>query len=108
MSPKSYRNCRTYTDEVRQRVVAMVQAGTPISEVSETMDIPRRSIANWVKPAEGTASETSGASEDAPSYDALATEVQALRTELAQLREDNALLGKASAYFAQHAQTRRW
>jgi transposase len=106
MPSRNYRSCRTYTDEVRQSAVAMVQAGQPISAVAETLAIPRRSIVNWIKRANG-AVEPPHPPPEPPPYDALETEVRALRAEVAQLREDNDLLGQASAYFARHAQTRR-
>jgi transposase len=106
MASRDYRSCRTYTEEVRQSAVAMVQAGQPISAVAATLAIPRRSLVNWVNRAKGQAG-TSRAPTEAPSYAALDAEVRALRAEVAQLREDNELLGKASAYFARHAQTRR-
>jgi transposase len=85
----------------------MVQAGQPISAVAETLAIPRRSVVNWVKRAEQRATPP-GASVAPPTAEALEAELRALRAEVAQLREDNELLGKASAYFARHAQTRRW
>jgi transposase len=106
MASRGYRSCRTYTDEVRQSAVAMVAAGQPISAVAATLAIPRRSLVNWVKRASGEASAPAPPSEK-PTYDALEAEVRALRAEVAQLTEDNDLLGKASAYFARHAQTRR-
>jgi transposase-like protein len=84
----------------------MVQAGQPISTVAETLEIPRRSIVNWVNRAR-TEAPVHHPSAEKPTYDALEAEVRALRAELAQLREDNDLLGNASAYFARHAQTRR-
>lgn len=105
MASRRYRSCRTYTDEVRQSAVAMVQAGQPISAVAETLAIPRRSIVNWVNRAQ--AQGTRRPPSEPPSYEALEAEVRALRAELARLKEDNELLGKASAYFARHAQTRR-
>jgi transposase len=106
MPSRSYRSCRTYTEEVRQSAVAMVQAGQPISAVAETLAIPRRSLVNWVNRAKGQETAARPPAES-PSYEALDAEVRALRAEVAQLREDNELLGKASAYFARHAQTRR-
>jgi transposase len=84
----------------------MVQAGQPLSAVAETLAIPRRSLVNWVKRATGEAAVPRPPAET-PSYEALDAEVRALRAEVAQLKEDNELLGKASAYFARHAQTRR-
>ena len=86
MSPRGYRNCRTYTPEVRQSAVAMVQAGTPVSAVAETMDIPRKSIVNWVKRAK-QAPAPARAPADPPTYEALESEVRALRAEVAKLRE---------------------
>lgn len=107
MPSRTYRSCRTYTEEVRQTAVAMVQAGEPISAVAETLAIPRRSLVNWVKRAERAGVTATSPPPASPSYDALDAEVRALRAEVAQLKEDNDLLGKASAYFARHAQTRR-
>ncbi len=107
MASRGYRSCRTYTDEIRQSAVAMVQAGQPISAVAETLAIPRRSIVNWVKAAERAGVTAASPPPEPPSYDTLEAEVRALRAEVAQLKEDNDLLGKASAYFARHAQTRR-
>lgn len=104
MASRGYRSCRTYTDEVRQSAVAMVQGGTPISAVAETLAIPRRSIVNWMNRASQAVPAPPA---EPPSYEALEVELKALRAEVAQLREDNELLGKASAYFARHAQTRR-
>lgn len=107
MSSRNYRSCRMYTVEVRQSAVAMVQAGQPISAVAETLAIPRRSLVNWVKAAERAAVTAASPPPEPPSYEILDAEVRALRAEVAQLKEDNDLLGKASAYFARHAQTRR-
>lgn len=107
MAPRGYRSCRTYSDEVRQSAVAMVQAGQPISAVAETLAIPRRSVVNWVKRAEQHGAVASRPLTEPPSYEALEAELRVLRAEVAQLREDNELLGTASAYFARHAQTRR-
>jgi transposase len=106
MTPRGYRSCRTYSPEVRESAVAMVQAGTPISAVAETLAIPRKSIVNWVNRAKQQPPAARPAA-DAPTSEALEAEIAALRAELAQLKEDNDLLGKASAYFARHAQTRR-
>jgi transposase len=107
MSPRGYRSCRTYTEEVRQSAVTMVEAGTPISAVAETLDIPRRSIANWVNRAAQQRTVPTSPAGELPSYEVLQAEVRALRAEVAQLTEDNELLGKASAYFARHVPTRR-
>lgn len=107
MAPRAYRSCRAYTDEVRQSAVAMVEAGQPISAVAAMLAIPRRSIVNWVKRAEQQGTVPRRPPAATPSYEELEAEVRALRAEAAQLREDNELLGKASAYFARHAQTRR-
>ena len=106
MASHGYRSCRTYTHEVRQSAVAMVEGGQPISAVAETLAIPRRSIVNWVTRAAQQAPPDAAPAET-PSTEALEAEVRALRAEVAQLKEDNELLGKASAYFARHAQTRR-
>lgn len=107
MSPRGYRSCRTYTDEVRQSAVAMVQAGTPISAVAETLAIPRRSIVNWVNRATQHQAAVTRPHAEEPRAADLEAELRALRAEVAQLKEDNELLGTASAYFARHAQTRR-
>lgn len=104
MASGNYRSCRTYTDEVRQSAVTMVQAGQPISAVAETLAIPRRTIVNWVNQA---GPPLAAAPREQPSYADLDAELRTLRAEMAQLKEDNELLGKASAYFARHAQTRR-
>ena len=106
MAPRGYRSCRTYPADVRESAVAMVQAGTPISAVAASLDIPRKSIVNWVNRAKHQG-QTSSPLTAPPTYEALEAEVRALRAEVAQLREDNELLGKASAYFARHAATRR-
>ena len=106
MAPRGYRSCRTYSPEVRESAVAMVQAGQPISSVAETLAIPRRSVVNWVNRAKQQPPAARPAV-DPPTYEALEAEVAALRAEVAQLTEDNDLLGKASAYFARHAPTRR-
>jgi transposase len=106
MAPHGYRSGRTYSPEVRTSAVAMVEAGTPISAVAESLAIPRKSIVNWVNRAKQQ-SQAARPAADPPTYEALEAEVAALRAELTQLKEDNDLLGKASAYFARHAQTQR-
>ena len=107
MAPCGYRSCRTYPPEVKESAVAMVQAGTPISAVAASLDIPHKSIVNWINRAKREARGPSGSPVDPPSSEALEAELRALRAEVAQLREDHDLLGKASAYFARHAATRR-
>ncbi len=107
MAPRGYRSCRTYTEEVRQSAVVMVQSGTPFTAVAETLAIPRRSIVNWVERAERQGAPPAAPASEPPSYADLDAEVRALRAGVAPLKEDNDLLGKASAYFARHVQTRR-
>ena len=90
-----------YTREFREEAVKLVLAqGITIDDASESLGMPRGTLANWV-----TAAKHGSDTEAAPvpggrSVSELEKEVARLRKALAQAEMDREILKKAAAYFA--------
>lgn len=85
-----------YAPEYRGRVVELVRAGRPISELAREFEVTGNSIRNWVKRA---------GLDDGRRTDGLTSEereeLNRLRRENRVLREEKEILKKAAAWFAQ-------
>lgn len=85
-----------YAPEYRHRVVELVRAGRPISELAREFEVTGNSIRNWVKRAD---------LDDGRRTDGLTSnereELNRLRRENRVLREEKEILKKAAAWFAQ-------
>lgn len=85
-----------YAPEYRRRVVELVRAGRPISELAREFEVTGNSIRNWVKRAD---------LDDGRRTDGLTSEereeLNRLRRENRVLREEKEILKKAAAWFAQ-------
>ena len=85
-----------YAPEYRRRVVELVQAGRPISELAREFEVTGNSIRNWVKRADlDDGRRTDGLTSDERE------ELNRLRRENRVLREEKEILKKAAAWFAQ-------
>lgn len=85
-----------YTPEFKQRAVDLYNAsGTSFASVAKNLGIDDGTLAKWVRAASNERPEDS---ETNPFQ--LQEENRRLKRELARLREENAILLKASAFFA--------
>jgi transposase len=85
-----------YAPEYRRRVVELVRAGRPISELAREFEVTGNSIRNWVKRADlDDGRRTDGLTSDERE------ELNRLRRENRVLREEKEILKKAAAWFAQ-------
>lgn len=95
---------RRYSDEFKREAVALVQAGSDLKEVAQTLGVAHGSLWNWVakasvrtkRPVAGVGEGPTGAPIDPAVY-------QAALRRIAELERENEFLGKASAYFAEKA-----
>lgn len=92
---------RGYTAEFRAEAVKLVvEQGVGVAEAARRLDLPAKSLANWVravragKPVQGPAGR--------PVTD-LEAENARLRAECARLKMEREILRKAAAYFARDA-----
>lgn len=85
-----------YAPEYRRRVVELVRAGRPISELAREFEVTGNPIRNWVKRADlDDGRRTDGLTSDERE------ELNRLRRENRVLREEKEILKKAAAWFAQ-------
>lgn len=92
------RRRRQFDASFKLEVVRMVRdQGLSISEVSRSMDLVETAVRRWV--AQYDAELAGGPGEGKP-LTAEQQRIRQLESENRQLREDNALLKKASAFFA--------
>ncbi|ANB70929.1 transposase [Paraburkholderia sp. GAS348] len=92
------RRRRQFDASFKLEVVRMVRdQGLSVSEVSRSMDLVETAVRRWV--AQYDAERSGGAGEGKP-LTAEQQRIRQLEAENRQLREDNALLKKASAFFA--------
>lgn len=89
---------RIYSDVFMADAVQMVMDdGVAINRVADELGIPHGTLWNWVQRAQPDG-------RTAPSHRPVRTdeqdEIRALRQRIAELEQENAFLGKASAYFA--------
>ncbi|MBK1724425.1 helix-turn-helix domain-containing protein [Thiocystis violacea] len=84
------------TAEFREQVVKRVQKGKSMRGVAKEMGLAEQTVRNWVK-----AGTLNGAGVVQVRPEAM--EVSRLRAEVARLKQENAILRKATAYFARDA-----
>jgi transposase len=93
---KARRPRRVFTPEFKAEIVELCQRGDrTIPQVVADFDLVDSAVRRWIEQAEidaGTRPEGVSTDEKA--------ELAALRAEIRQLREDNALLKRATAFFA--------
>ena len=78
------RQRRTFDVEFKLQVVKMIkEQGLRISQVCRDLDIGETAVRRWIA-----------------QYEAEQQRIRALEAEVRRLREDNAILKKASAFFA--------
>lgn len=93
---KKKRTRRAFTPEFKAEIVELCQRGDrSVPQVAADFELVDSAVRRWVAQAEIDAGQRS----DGPSTDEMA-EVAALRAENRRLREDNAILKRATAFFA--------
>ena len=86
---------RTYDDEFKAEVVALVRGGQTIAEVSRNLDLTASAVRTWVDRADPPEDETIADKDRA--------ELIRLRAENKQLRQERDILAKATAFFAKES-----
>jgi len=89
---------KTYPDEFKKKLIAMVRGGRTAEELSRQFEPSAQSIRNWVVQTERDEGKrqdglTSGERE----------ELQKLRRQVTRLEEEREILKKAAAWFAQES-----
>jgi transposase-like protein len=100
---------QTYSKEVRERAVRMVREHQPdhpsewarIQSVAAKLGCTPQTLHNWVRKAQVDAGQREGLTTSDRDR------MKALEREVRELRQANAILRKASAYFAQAELDRR-
>ena len=92
------RQRRTFDVEFKLQVVKMIkEQGLRISQVSRDLDIGETAVRRWIAQYEA---EQQGLPGIGLPLTAEQQRIRALEAEVRRLREDNAILKKASAFFA--------
>ena len=85
---------RHYTPEFKAQAVAMLQAGTPVSQLAQELGISDNVLYSW-----RLASQRAQGGSEGPQAEGerdVADELRALRREVARLKIDNDILKKAA------------
>lgn len=85
---------KRYSEEFKREAVARVLGGEAVSAVSKDCGASVYAIRGWVKTAEQTSRER-------PATKAELEEIRRLKRELRRAKEDNEILKKATALFAE-------
>jgi len=83
------RTRRTYNDEFKAEVVALVRGGQSVAEVSRNLDLTSSAVRAWIKRAEPA--------QESPISDDDKAELTRLRAEVKRLRQERDILAKATA-----------
>lgn len=89
---------RKYSATFMDDAVQMVRDGHPVNQVATELGIPNGTLWNWVQAA-GLGQREVQRSPDEP-LSLEQQELRDLRKRVAELEQENAFLGKVSAYFA--------
>lgn len=87
-------NRKRYSDEFKRAAVARVLGGESVDGVARECGASGHSIREWVK-------GTESASRERPATAAELEEIRQLKRELRRVKEDNDILKKATALFAE-------
>jgi transposase len=88
-----------YTAEFKELAVQRVQGGQTVGAVARDLGLVEQTLRNWVKAA--AAGKLNGAGAKVVTAEAM--ELSRLRAENIRLQRENAILKKATAYFAKDA-----
>lgn len=88
---------KIYTREFMDSTVQMVHtSGKSAAEVARELGLPEWRVGTWVRAARKASGTNGGSSNNAEQ------ELQKLKREYKRLQEENEILKKAAAFFAQH------
>jgi transposase len=92
---------RHYAEEFKREAVALVAAGHAVKDVAGELAMPQPTLWGWVYAARHRSGGTLAVATTEPVDAAI---YQAALKRIAELEQENAFLGKASAFFARKAQ----
>lgn len=92
---------RQFTMEFKREAVRQLESGPhSVSEMGRRLGIRREILAQWQQQLRASASGVSPTSAPPAEAPSLEDEVRRLRRRVAELEEEQAILGKAMAFFA--------
>ena len=102
--PTHTRNRRVFSKDFKLGAVKMVtEQGFSVNEVARRFEVDRKTLSEWIIKYAPDYQSGQADKDLAGDPQALLTELRELRRENERLREDNAILKKATAYFAKQS-----
>jgi transposase len=94
-----------YSRDFKLEAVRLMQTSKkPVTQIARELGVPRQLLHSWVRQAEGRSTQpASDAFPGKGNRTAADAELALLRKKVAQLEEDNAILKKATAFFAKES-----
>jgi len=89
----AHRKKQRYTDEFKQQIVDLYNAGTPVSQLAREYGLVEQTIYKWIKNLSPIVKTDEGDSVSMKEY-------KELQKKMAQLEMENEILKKATAIFA--------
>jgi transposase-like protein len=103
---------RHYSPAFKQEAIRLLATGLPVRDTADALEMPLPTLWGWyyVATAEGllaveAAASTASTARDLEVPVAVARRLRDLEERLAVLEEEQAILGKVSAFFAKQRQT---
>jgi len=102
--PTRTRNRRVFSKDFKLGAIKMVtEQGFSVNEVARRFEVDRKTLSEWIIKFAPNYQPGQADKDLASDPKALVTELRELRRENERLREDNAILKKATAYFAKQS-----
>jgi transposase len=90
---------KIYSKEFRDSAIQMVlNSGKSASQVARELGLPEWKVGAWIRASRKSDNSSSGNTDANAEHE----ELQKLRREYKRLQEENEILKKAAAFFAQH------
>jgi len=101
---------RHYSTAFKREAIRLLATGMPVGEAAHALEMPQMTLWGWYYRAKaegeaGAAAPASSAARDPEIPIAVARRLRELEQRLAVIEEEQAILGKVSAFFAKQRQT---